>query len=77
MTDRTRLVAFPEPTTPDRPAGVVDPRPDGCPECLVRGNEPTSVRWTLDGQGYYATYRCARCRHSWWTGWGAEPAEVA
>ena len=76
MHDRTRSVTFPEPTTTTRPQGASDPRPDGCPECLVRGNEPHTVSWTLDGSGYYATYRCGACRHQWWTGWSTEPVEV-
>lgn len=65
---------YPEPTTDLRPRGVADPKPDGCPNCLIRGNQPRHVRWTPDGSGYYATYRCANCAHSWWTGWGCEPA---
>ena len=76
MSDPTRSVTFPEPTTILRPAGVQEPRLDGCPSCLVRGNPPLDVHWTLDGSGYYATYHCATCFHEWWTGWSTEPAEV-
>lgn len=77
MTDRTRVPVFPEPTTTIRPAGAADPRPDGCPRCLVRDNLPREVRWTPDGTGYYATYHCHTCGHDWWTGWMTEPAGVA
>lgn len=66
----------PEPALPTRPDGVRDPRPDGCPECVMRGNPPQAALWTPDGSGYYATYRCIKCHHSWWTGWSTEPSEA-
>lgn len=64
---------FPEPTTGVRPNGVADPRPDGCPSCDQRGNEPREVGYA--GTGYYATYSCT-CGRTWWTGWAYEPAEA-
>jgi len=78
VSDYNRVSArslYPEPTTQTRPAGVAKPRRDGCPKCLIRDNIPRNVGYASGG--YYASYRCPTCHHTWWTAWGYEPAEVA
>lgn len=70
----TTIPTFPEPTSTIRPTGALDPRADGCPDCGAHDNAPREVEWTPGGSAYYATYVCAFCRHSWWTGWATEQA---
>jgi len=48
---------------------------DGCPRCLIRNNEPHDIGYAAGG--YYASYRCTTCGHTWWTAWGYEPAGVS
>lgn len=42
-------------------------RIDGCGECVVNHETPSSV-WP-DGDGFLANYVCLSCGHAWSTSW--------
>ena len=60
-----------EPLTEGGPVPIVPPRAlsriDGCPECVINAETPSSVWPTHDG--YLANYVCLDCGHAWSTSW--------